>query len=65
MHTLLPDVPTFYNRVQIPNRPSLASFKTTLPTVLADEDGNLRSTKRNTDVRVFKPLMAKPPCSTS
>lgn len=61
IQTLLPDVPTFYNGLQIPTRTSLASFKTTLPTVLADEDGNLRSTKRNTDVRVFKPLDGEAP----
>lgn len=61
VHTLLPAAPTFYNGVQVPKRRSLASFKVTLPTVLADEDGNLRSTKRSTDVWVLRPLDGETP----
>jgi len=56
VQTLLPDVATFYNGVQVPTRHPLASFNATLPTVLSDEEGNLRPTKRNAEVRVFKPL---------
>ena len=42
VQTLLPDVATFYNGVQVPTRHPLASFNATLPTVLSDEEGNLR-----------------------
>lgn len=53
---LLPDVPTFYNGVEIPKRPSIAMFNATLPTVFADEHGQLRRRERVTQVRVYELL---------
>lgn len=58
---LLPDVPTFYNGIEIPRRPALTEFNVTLPTVFADEEGVMRPRKRNALVRVFNPLPGEQP----
>lgn len=58
---LLPDVPTWYNGVEIPIRTELAKFNVSLPTVTADEEGNLRKTLRSTLVRIFEPRSGETP----
>jgi hypothetical protein len=58
---LLPDVPTFYNGVEIPKRTPLNSFTATLPTVFADEHGQLRPRKRSTLLHVYEPLPGEKP----
>lgn len=52
---LLPDVSTVYNGVEIAIRTPLAQFNTTLPTVIADEEGNLRQRQRSATVRIYEP----------
>lgn len=58
---LLPDVRTIFNGVEIKKRTVLSAFNVTLPTVDADEEGNLRSRKRATLVQVFQPLEGETP----
>lgn len=58
---LFPDVRTTYNGVEIPKRKSLASFNAVLPTIDADEEGNLRTRKRCTLVQIFEPLKGETP----
>jgi len=41
---------------ELPQRKPVAAFEATLQTVLADEEGNLRSTRRKTEVRLYEPL---------
>lgn len=58
---LIPDVKTIYNGTQLPMRKALAEFNATLPTVFADEDGQLHPRKRSALVRVFEPLAGETP----
>jgi hypothetical protein len=57
---LLPPVPTIFNGEPIPIRTPLTEFSTALPTEIADADGILRRTTRETAVRVHEPF----PCET-
>lgn len=41
---------------EFPQRKPVASFEATLQTVLADEEGNLRPTRRKTEVHLYEPL---------
>ncbi len=58
---LLPDVLTTYNGIEIPQRQPLAQFNTTLPTVDADAEGNLRLRKRAALVRIYQPFENETP----
>lgn len=53
---LLPPIPTYINDLLLPTRPSVLSFTATLPSVLSDEEGNLRPTSRRTTIELFSPL---------
>lgn len=50
---LIPPVPTFFNGTQIAPRTPLGSWVATLPTVKADEEGNLRPTERKTTISLY------------
>ena len=56
--TLLPPphVVTTFNGRELPQREYLRRFVTNLPTERADEDGILRKTRRNTEVRLYEPV---------
>ncbi len=54
--TLIPPVATFFNGAALNLRAPVHEFTASLPSVLADEEGNLRPTTRKTTVRVFDPL---------
>jgi hypothetical protein len=51
---LIPPVPTFFNGTEIAPRKPLSTWAATLPTVKADEDGNLRRTERKTTITLYK-----------
>jgi hypothetical protein len=51
---VIPPVQTLFNGTEIPGRKVLHEFSAQLPTELADENGILRSRKRNTKVRLFE-----------
>lgn len=54
---LLPEgINVTLNGQKLPARTPVHEFKATLPTVLADSEGVLRPTKRETTIRVFDPL---------
>jgi hypothetical protein len=57
---LIPDRPTTINGVSLPMRRLLSRFETILPTVIADDEGNMRPTKRMATVRVYEPLPGEP-----
>lgn len=58
MRTLLcpESMRTFYNSDQLKPRKALKYVEHTLPTEIADEEGNLRRTERKTIVEIFEPL---------
>lgn len=58
---LIPDRPTTLNGDVLPSRRLLGRFETVLPTVIADEEGRMRPTKRMTTVRVYEPLPGETP----
>jgi hypothetical protein len=58
---LIPPVPTFINGTVLLTRTCLREFNATLPTVIADEEGRMRPTKRNTQVRIYTPLPGETP----
>jgi hypothetical protein len=58
---LLPPVPTIFNSEPIPIRTPLTEYSTALPTEIADADGILRRTTRETEVRVYEPLPSETP----
>lgn len=47
-------VHTSFNGKELPHRNPLRTFETVLPTVVADEEGVLRPTKRKTIIRVYE-----------
>lgn len=47
---------TTFNGAEIHHRKMARSFSVQLPTILADEEGNLRPTRRKTEVRLYDPL---------
>lgn len=49
-----PDIVTTFNGRVLRSRTSIASFEATLPTVIADAEGNLRRTARKTKVDVYE-----------
>jgi len=49
-----PGVFTSFNGERLPLREPVASFETTLPTLISDEDGNLRRTARKTRVDIHE-----------
>jgi hypothetical protein len=51
---IMPAVPTWFNGEAIPARKLLDRFEVALPTICADEDGQLFSTSRKTDVVVVE-----------
>jgi hypothetical protein len=55
VHTFIPPVPTHINGELVPDRHALASFTVRLPTEIRGEDGNMRRTERQTEVRVYAP----------
>lgn len=52
---------TTINGQQLPDRPPVAGFEETLPTVLADDEGVLRKTSRKTAVYVYEVLPDETP----
>lgn len=46
---------TYFDGEALGHREPLATFEANLPTEIADEDGNLRPTRRNTTVTVYEP----------
>lgn len=52
---LVPPIPTIINGKPVPQRKPLKVFKTTLPTITSDKEGNLRRTARKTSVELFTP----------
>lgn len=56
-----PGVVTTVNGVALKARDPIASFEATLPTEVADADGNLKRSKRKTTVRVYEPLPGEVP----
>ncbi len=58
LRRLLPptDIETVFNGERIADRAPLASFDTSLPTVIADSEGVLRRTVRKTTVELYEPL---------
>lgn len=58
LRTLIPPegIVTTINGVDLMHRTPIHSFDATLPTELADHDGNLRATKRMTTVKVYDPM---------
>lgn len=57
---LIPTAPLFFNGQEIPAREPVHEFETTLPTVLANEEGELRRSQRRTIVRLYEPLGEEP-----
>lgn len=55
---LIPPVPTCFNGKEISSRKPIRSWAATLPTVMSDEEGNLRHTARETTVTVY-PVLAR------
>jgi hypothetical protein len=53
---LVPTAPLFFNGQEIPCRKPIHEFEAVLPTMLANEDGELRRTQRKTSVRIYDPL---------
>lgn len=54
--SFVPPVPTRINGELVPDREVLASFTVRLPTEIRGEDGNMRRSERNTEVRVYAPF---------
>lgn len=54
-------IPTTFNGEPLKARKPEHVFETTLQTVRADEDGNLKPTSRKTEVRVYEPLDGEVP----
>ncbi len=63
IETLIPpaNVETTFNGRPILRRNPIASFTTTLATVIADAESVLRRTSRKTEVRVYEPLAGEKP----
>jgi hypothetical protein len=54
MKRLVPPVGTMFNGVELERPDSICRFEVKLPTEIADQDGLLRRTSRNTRVEVYK-----------
>lgn len=52
-HLILGYTPVYVNGVRIPVRAPIREFEATLPTVTQDEEGNLRPTRRVTQISVY------------
>lgn len=52
--SLMPPIPTTFNDAEIPMRQAEVGFTAQLPTVVADDDGVLRKTARNTTVEIYE-----------
>lgn len=63
IRTLLPPpgVKTIVNGEVLAKRTAIHSFEATLPTEIADAEGNLRRTSRKTTIRVYEPLTGETP----
>lgn len=59
--TLIPAKPTTFNGQEIPSRTPLKVFDATLPTVLADQEGEVRKTTRKAQVRIYDPFPGEDP----
>jgi hypothetical protein len=58
--SLIPPMPTFFNKQQIAPRVPIHTWNATLPTVKADDEGNLRPTSRQTTISVYAPFYSEP-----
>jgi len=58
---LIPPVPTVFNGTEIPNRTALKTWTAKLPTVIGDEEGNLRRTERLTTISIYAALQTETP----
>ena len=58
IHLLLPpaDAEVWVNGERIPVRTPVLEFEVSLPTVIADEEGVLRRTRRKTHLEIFRPI---------
>jgi len=50
----IPPIPTFFNDEELEGREPIHTFEAILPTLRADEEGNLVRTNRKTEVRVYQ-----------
>jgi hypothetical protein len=55
IHKLIPPVHTIFNGETILQRMPIAEFEASLPTIKADDEGNLARTTRKTVVKVYEP----------
>ncbi len=55
------NIATFFNGTPLEPRVAIHGFTATLPTELADADGYLRPTRRNTTVRIYEPRPGEAP----
>jgi hypothetical protein len=49
-------IPTMFNDELLPQHKELASFEIALPTVIADEEGEIKRTRRKTTATVYEPI---------
>lgn len=58
IQTILPPrgIDVVFNEVSVPHRNPLQSFQFNLPTIKADEEGNLTKTRRTTRIDILRPL---------
>lgn len=56
IHRLIPPIHTTFNGETVLQRMPIAEFEASLPTVKADDEGNLTRTTRKTTVKVYEPL---------
>ncbi len=63
MRRLIPngDVKSFFNGELLPNRQKLASVDATLPTEIANAEGQLRPSQRKTRIDIYEPLEGETP----
>jgi hypothetical protein len=52
-------VKTTINEKSLPHRKAIAEFKVTLPTVISNGDGVMKSTNRQTTIRVYEPAICE------
>jgi hypothetical protein len=61
VHKLIPPLPTFFNGEETTPRKAAHSFECQLPTVRADEEGNLHRRSQRTQIRVYDPEPGESP----
>jgi hypothetical protein len=59
VHMLIPPIATVFNDEPIASRAPIHTFTAVLPTVEADDQGNLRRRSRETEVRIYEPFLSE------